>query len=459
MIALFVGVLLCWPIALSGAIFVFADTPSYFYAGAKIWTLLQEIIASLQQTAIATGPEGATSTSLAVGAQGDNAVGRSFIYSVMVFSLDALTGLTSVSVVQGALTTMMVLPLISPAAMERPSVLVLGGILVVLFSGLAFYSVFLMPDIFAAFPILFAASLIRGFDALSRLQQVMLVALAAFAVTTHYGYPLLMAGLVVIVLFWRLVSRRLTLACIAAAIIPVLFSPVANLTASTVVLETPSAAPMRLPILLARSLADGPALWYLQDACPEADLAFCEAFSGNIPTNITELLWEDDGINSLTPEMLQRIRNEEMTILLRAFRAYPIAQTKSLLGNAVRQLSLVGLIMRTAKDLDVDYRPIAAKDDSGERLLILGNQIIPVFTLLSALALAGLFVSRQLTRGQIEILMVVLIGYAINAVVFGGLSAPDPRYQGRIAWLLPLLVVLFVAGRARLRSPDPEPDA
>src|SRR5699024_7176596 len=134
-------------------------------------------------------------------------------------------------------------------------------------------------------------------------------------------------GIIGIALLWRLIARRLTLAVVVAGVLPVLFSPLANLSASSVALDTPSVAPLRLPILLARSIQDGPARWYLQEACPEAPLAFCEAFGDNVPTNIPQFLWDENGIDSLSPELMNRIRAEEFHILALAFRAYPVEQT------------------------------------------------------------------------------------------------------------------------------------
>ena len=67
--------------------------------------------------------------------------------------------------------------------------------------------------------------------------------------------------------------------------------------------------PLRLPILPARSIQDGPARWYLKEASPQAPLPFCEAF-GDVPNNISDILWKKEGIRSLAPEQMARIRKE-----------------------------------------------------------------------------------------------------------------------------------------------------
>ena len=199
-----------------------------------------------------------------------------------------------------------------------------------------------MPDLLAATVILWGAVLVSRFDDLGPWQRVALTLVAAFAVAAHYGHGPVAAALYGAVLLWRAVGRRLSWAVVAAAALPVLFAPLANLGASTMVLDRPSATPLRLPVLLARSIQDGPARWYLEEACPEAPLAFCEAFGDAVPGNIAAFLWDEDGIESLDREQMARIREEEFLILARAFRAYPVEQTVSLFGNAARQVVAVG---------------------------------------------------------------------------------------------------------------------
>ncbi|MBC7138852.1 MAG: hypothetical protein H5U17_08885 [Defluviimonas sp.] len=140
-----------------------------------------------------------------------------------------------------------------------------------------------------------------------------------------------------------------------------LFSPVANLTASSVALEQASAAPLRLPILLGRSIDDGPALWYLREACPTEPLAFCKAFGGRIPDNLHDLLFAPEGIGSLTEAQMAEIRAEEPLILWRAFKAYPRQQLASFLGNAGYQLVRIGVgDMHPSAGLDARMEPLLA---------------------------------------------------------------------------------------------------
>ncbi len=48
-------------------------------------------------------------------------------------------------------------------------------------------------------------------------------------------------------------------------------------------------------------------------------------------------------------------------------------------------------------------------------------------------------------------LLVAVAGLAINAAIFGGLSVPVDRYQGRVVWIVPVLAALFWLTRRNAR--------
>ena len=52
-------------------------------------------------------------------------------------------------------------------------------------------------------------------------------------------------------------------------------------------------------------------------------------------------------------------------------------------------------------------------------------------------------------------LLVAVAGLAINAAIFGGLSVPVDRYQGRVVWIIPALAALFWLNRRKASRPAP----
>ena len=455
------AIVLAWPMLATGGYLIFSDTGSYIRGGHIIWQMGLDLLGHWfggtgDVTALSSALSSADGSSVpgAINERGEPYVLRSFIYSLYTLAAGAAIWPAAFALLQAAATLWMLFALIPPAAASRPGVLAAGFVYLATVTTLPWFTAYLMPDILAAAVVIYGAVLIRRFDDLNSWQRGCLGGIAAFAIVAHYGHVPLAAGLFALVLIWRAVTRRLTRAVMLAAIVPVLFAPLANLSASSVALDRPSVTPMRLPILLARSIDDGPARWYLEDVCPEADLTFCKVFGDHIPQNIPQFLWDEGGIDSITPKQLEGIRDEELTIVLRAFLAYPVQQTTSLLGNAARQLVQVGTGEIRIAHLAPDGTLEGAGSASADAVVSAFKPITIVGTWAAAVFLAGMWLTGRLSREQTEILAVVILGLVVNAAVFGGLSAPVDRYQSRIIWILPALVGIFLAERSRSSTAD-----
>lgn len=454
-LALALSVVLCWPMLLFEGIYTFPDTTSYLRGGEVIWTIISDLVGSVGTEApqrSSTASSAGEAVKAADGGRGP-VVLRSIAYSTFSYAFFSTGGSIFLAIAQGALAIFTVFAFIGPSAKYRMPLLLLGAGLIGLTTSLPWFAVYMMPDLFAALVILHAALLIRRFDDLTRNQQVVLTAIATFAIASHYGHPPLALGLFACALVWRMISRTWSTAALMGAIIPVILTPLANLTVSAATLDRPSMAPLRLPILLARSLEDGPARWYLEEACPEADLAVCVLFAEGSMDNISVFLWSDRGIESLPRATVSQIQDEEFPVLLRAFLAYPLHQTTSVLRNAVAQLPRLGLRgLQLSEGLDGSFRPIPP----GERGIdvpvkrLAGDAIV-----VTTWGSLGLFVLATVTgrmrRVDVEIVAMLILGLLLNALIFGGLSAPADRYQTRVVWVVPALVAITLA-RRRVRD-------
>lgn len=426
---------MCWPLLVTGEVFVFFDTEGYFATGDKVFGIVNQ--------ALWGGGSGQSISSTVPAGTDEAGFLRSFGYSTFATGMAAVGGPLALALAQGWIAIFMLLALI-PRQVVVPPALILTVPLA--FTTLPWFTVFAMPDIFAAVIITFGAVLWRSFDDLWWWHKVVLVSLAACASLAHYGNPPLAFGLYALVLGGRLIQRRLTLWVVIAAALPVIMGPVANYGASAVVLDTPSTAPKHMPILLARSIEDGPATWYLAQACAEGEeLAICEAFDGRVPEDITEFLWSDTGISSLSDAEMEAIRREEPRILLAAFLQYPVIQSWSLTRNAWRQFHSVGLAkMKPAPDV----RSPPHQGTLGGKLIAVFDPLVDWTTLIGSLCLVPLVFMK---RAYLAPVAIILTGLGLNALIFGGLSAPDDRYQARVAWILPTLALCFGFERLRLR--------
>ncbi len=443
-LALGLAVALCWPMWLTGTALRFPDTDGYLKAGEAIWSYADALLLTAQ-----TGVEPVADT---VGGSvrdeaGQAATGRSLTYSAVVHAMRETGGVWVAAIVQTWVVIFVALALVTSAALAHPRMLTTGAVALGTVTPLPFHAVFIMPDLLAAVPILFGAILAWRWDDLTRGQAMLMTAFAIFAASAHYGNVPLMAGCVGGAVMLRLLTRRrLTAGLGAAALAAVAVAPLTNVGASRAALDEPSIAPLRLPILLARSIEDGPARWHLEANCPDAAPATCAILDGYVPDDVGEFLWSGDGIARISAEEMAAIRSEEARILIGAFRAHPMAQTTSILSNAARQTITIGTGNLVPADI-IDATE--AQDPDAARALLDRFDAVTVWGtwILSGAALVGFALARP---GPGPILAVVAIagGLIVNAGIFGGLSAPVERYQSRVIWTLPF-VLMVAATHAR----------
>ncbi len=440
------AVLLSWPMLLVTAPLIYHDTIEYYESGARIAGQL------LGFFGIEIAAEGST----------EGAV-RAFAYSAFLyFTAQTPLGLVLTTVLQGALAIFACMAFVRPGLRATPLEAAACALIVGALSTLPWFVSYAMPDILGAILLVYYALLLRRIDEFGVWRQLVLLALATFAVSCHYGHLPLAAGLAVVALLWRLITWRVTLRVVALALLPIVLTLSGNLFGSTVALEEASVAPKRLPILLARSLADGPARWYLDEACDTEPWAICEVFD-EAPTSVNAFLWAEDGLRSATPEQEQRIREEELAVLFAAFRAYPVAQLHSLTFNALVQTVKVGT------DKIMPYLPGAENDTAAPFhtsvpskkdywALTAFDNVAKIGTAIGIIGLIVAFLRGWIPRPMFEIIAMVVIGLVANAAIFGGLSAPVDRYQSRVIWLLPVLFCLVMLERRHgVAVADPAP--
>lgn len=454
-LALALAILLCWPVLVIGTPLVFFDTKAYLESGAKVWDLALRVASAFWPAPAPDGAAGAGGGGAGAGDDGIRQI-RSSVYALFAYLSSRLPGgLAALAAIQTALTLMVFFALAGAEDLRNRTRLALGAAALAGLSTLPWHASYAMPDILAAAVVLYYAVLAHRIDRIGPLWRWILMAIATFAVAGHYGYIPLAAGLVVIVLGVRAWRRTLGAGVIAMALVPIVATALINMAGSQAVTGQASVAPKRLPILLARSLEDGPAYDYLRQACPETDdLAICTLMS-DLPANISDFLWAPEGIGSLTAGELDRIRAEEATILWRSFRAYPWRQSEALLGNMARQIVRVGtgdLFPAAGLNPDdpSDFAVASARRDN-HPAFDLFDTVTRIGTALGIALIAWLAFRRRLGPGDGIVLLVCAAGLFGNALIFGGLSAPVDRYQSRLVWILPAIALLIWARGPRVR--------
>lgn len=320
------------------------------------------------------------------------------------------------------------------------------------------------PDMWAGLLLLGIASLARSGRAMGRAELWLTGLIVTFGLASHASHILLGAALGLFVWMWPKVTGakpgggKLVALAMAAGIAGVLATSVIGFGEA-------SLAPKRYPIVLARAIEDGPALWHLEAHCDDYDYAVCEVFPDGIPDDVGSFLWNEGGLRErATPEQMDRVRAEETLILRRAFMEYPFAQARRAVTNFARQAAMIAEappLGRIAR-----YDGDGAATPSGERgwqtvrtIAATGHGIVGIGSVIGlfGLGVGGLILSRW-SRSSAQLAAIVVFGLLANAAICGVLSAPDGRYQTRVAWVLPLAVVA-IASKALSRPNRSRPEA
>jgi hypothetical protein len=322
----------------------------------------------------------------------------------------------------------------------------------------AWYAAYAMPDIFAGVIVGGALILTVFLPRLGTPSRILLVVLVAFGVTLHGSHlPLALSALAAgaAAHVWLRGPPFARMGAAAAWFAsPVVLAVLASFATSFVAFGEASLSPKRYPILLARSVADGPGAWYLRESCATERYAICEVFGPNPPRDVGDFLWSAEGVRMrASPEQMERIRAEEATIIRRAAAEYPLAQLGASARNTVTQFFELGLTgLQFGQVLVGTAEPLLRQPYPDRPRLRSFFEVVVYAGFFASLVLLWL-VRRRLSRVEIAAVAVALTGLLANAAVCGILSAVTDRYQGRAAWILPTLALAIVLRMALERGP------
>jgi|CXWL01.1.fsa_nt_gi hypothetical protein len=455
---LMLSLLFLWPLALNGHPFYVGDSASYLRGGAAgVDTVMLMLREWWQGTFISSGGPGTAadggSSAVVTAAIGQAGGTRSLAYSLLTYLLrmpgQSLLALVVFQAGAVAFVVVLVQRLMAPHASGRGRLAMMACL--ALLTPVAWSATTAMPDILAGVALLGSVPLTLYLERLGVVERIALVLLLALAIAAHVSHlPLALATLATGAAA-RLLLRRPNRAAATRDALWILSAPLLALTASFALsyvgFGTASVAPKRYPILLARSVADGPGLRYLQAHCGTERYAICEIFGTNFPTHPGEFLWGPNGVRyRATPGQMERIRAEEWSIVRRAAVEYPMLQLDSSTRNFLRQFGSFGLGK-------VDFRAALVVGPTGRVDLVnvsddrpqLRRWLSVVIYIVFGASLVILYrMRRRLTELERAALIVVVTGLVANAAVCGVLSGVADRYQARVAWVIPLLAIMLL---------------
>jgi len=328
---------------------------------------------------------------------------------------------------------------------------VLGA--VVLLTGLNFFAVTAMPDLFAGLMLLSVAVVLTYASQLPRLEYAFWLGVIALACLYHKAHLAILAVTLAVAapFLWRRHGRDLLLLAGAG-----LVAWVGHVAVDATITQMTGRPPIQTPFVLARLIGDGTAERYLRDVCPKRNLATC-AFLDKMPMTENDFLWSREPDRSVMGgadrETRTAIAAEANAIVLGTLAAYPAEEAAAAAGNVMRQLGDVGVSEYglTPKDEVAPIPMLAwALDHYAKTGIAQGWMPLAEISVLmrsiyfAALVGIGMMLWQRGRGGvpkdsdAVRFVLLLLAGIAANALVSGAIAGVFDRYQGRVAWLASL---------------------
>jgi len=501
-----------WPAIFNGYPFFHGDTPSYFryvdVAVARVTGRSSDWAPSI--------PLASPGSALAVPetAAGDHTAktpfaGRSIYYGALL-ELGEVAGTIWLSVALQAAAFMLTIALILHHTVGFNGPTFAGSVIALsLATPVAFFSSYLMPDLFAGVTILCVAALLIYGNSMTRGVLLAWVGLLCAGLLFHSSHVLI----AMVLLSVCLIGRFLFQAPVSSkGLISVAFGLAVAFGGDAVFTIASSrmfgVTPIRPPFLMARLIADGPGEAFLRDRCPQAGFAVCR-FVDRLPISTAHVfLWSADpktGVLAPADSATKRaLADEQFRFAYSVLRYDPIGVAAAALRNTFvqsvtfsldefnlnnddrynlrrsvpsRHLQMIEKTKGWADTLPVGVNRYALiltapsldqgiiQQTQGLSDLFPAEPLPAVFLivlLISILYTARIFLPRDhrssRDRDMRNLVLITIFGVLVNAFVCGALSEPYERYQARVIWLIPLLAMLIYLMRRR-RDAVPVPSA
>jgi hypothetical protein len=330
--------------------------------------------------------------------------------------------------------------------------------LLALASAAPWFASMLMPDIFAPITVLALFLLAFQPDGASRIP---LVATATFGIAAHLAHLPLAAACLLPVLWLR--PRRFVLATV-----PILLA-LAVLSGTNLIGHGKIAvSPYGSVFLLARLTTDGPAQDYLVQSCPDAQLRLCP-WVGRFPNHSDVFLWDPHGPVWTYPGGPIGLAPEASRIVAATIQSRPLDVARDAVGNTLQQLTMLR-VDHTFRDFEYDWRigdqlrahyPAwelagfmgSAERRDGLRAIAAPWQGPHIWFVAGGSVVSSMLLIWSWRRDRLLFGFILILGVGLlaNAAITGTLSGPTDRYQSRIAWLVLLPPVMWLAGRSYRR--------
>lgn len=463
-----------WPVIVNGGPFLLSDTMTYVRSGdaavfritgkSSDWTKTYE---ERFETVQANGDKKAADAAR----HPVIIAGRSIYYGVFLYAAYQLGGLPIAALIQAMLAMVCLYLTVArfvPRGRSRDIQFLALTVFLCVASSLAFFTSYLVPDLFAGLGILAAAHLLTSKDGSSHWSSWFWTFILALSAAVHTS-DVLIVGVILLAAMLRnlLVAapKRSSISLVAVALLIGLASEALNYAAVEAAFGDP---PVRPPFGTARLVADGPGMLYLKETCPGSGLQLCRYTQRMARYNgygwSDTFLWSADphyGVfSAVAPDERRRLASENTRFVIAVFASHPLLALQSTLRSVVEQSSKWGLsefnltsAQRAEFASGLPPSVMRVQDQTlafqQEMPVTLVERLTLPFAFLSLAAVAWALWRRKGDDSTRSFVIVLLLGVVLDVVVCGALSTPHDRYLMRVAWLLPFAAFLCFAPRNR----------
>ena len=341
-----------------------------------------------------------------------------------------------------------------------------------LLSDVAFFTSYLMPDIFAGIAILSCAILLSICRRLTRVEYALWFLLLTFCLLCHDTCLLISVSLLGVAIAVDLVRRSwMNFRGLVLIFLAVITAYAAQSLVTYGIARTTGQQPIRFPLIEARLVADSPGTAFLRATCPQSHFTLCEYVS-EFPMSSYDFLFGTEPGKSVyemaSYDRRRALSEEQFRFMFAVLRYDPASFFRTGLRNGGAQLLDFTLS---------NFRYDAVEKDNLDRTFPLqvlaqmragaayrGTMPTETLTFLVylfaigavvylVLVLSGRIPGRRMSGPLKWIFFWVAAGIVLNAGICGGISVVESRYQARVVWLIPL-VALLVEAQVRFPRED-----
>jgi hypothetical protein len=401
--------------------------------------------------------------------------GRSMFYGALLYLLSLAGNFWGVVVFQ-ALATATAITLASESLRRAfgrgiqnwRSPIILAIILGV--SPAGYFVAYMMPDIFLPLGLLAFCQIAFLWRFLGRGERAFWVALLLAAMLFHTLHLVILTSAFAVLLLTKgQILMREGREPAVAILLAIAATLAGQSCVSGMITQATGAAPVQIPFVAARLIADGPGRDYLNAHCPEARFRLC-AYRDRLRNNSDTLLWSYDPANGIfsavPPRERRQISAEQTDFVIAVARDQPYAVARSTMSSIVHQAGTWALsefnydpFLRDNFRTKLPRPALAAAGGSAAFAQHMPVRLVEMTTPLLVLS-AVPFLLLAFRRMQPSLDRAILLRYAmfiigaiiLNIVLCGALSAPHDRYLMRLIWLLPLCAAMFWTATSPLKA-------